>query len=202
MRCLIVSKTEAGREVCVGALAANHSNLRLTEHLESHFLPADTPYEIGQVWDLSFTPKVDLVPPHVEDVIVTSSEFLYNHPGVRGFLLSRVPHWEGSPLSLFEGKIDGPTSNGSLYIQDEIPEQSVGFWKPDRDMTGAYTPGMSAFYYMYEGFRLPYVGVAHPPPNLIPAHTLVRVSLARWFRPRDTNLDFPERCYLQISGSY
>lgn len=202
MRCLIVSKTEVGREVCVGALAANRSNVRLTEHLDSHFLPSDTPYEVGQVWELSLTPRGDIVPPHVEDMLVTSREFSRTVPNLAQSLTEWVTPWRGGVESLFDGKIDGPTVNGSLYIQDDVPEQSVGFWLPDKDILGEYTPGLSRFYYRYEPFRIGYVGVAHPPPERIAAGTLVRVSLARWYKPPESGGDFPERCYLQISGSY
>ena len=202
MRCLIVSKTEAGREVCVGALAADRSNVRLTEDLDSHFLPADTLYEIGQVWELNYSPRNDVIPPHVEDVLVTSGEFSREIPDMAQSLMEWVTPWRGDVTGLFDGKIQGPTTNGSLFIQDNVPNQSVGFWIPDRDLAGSYTPGMTAFYYYYNQTRLPYVGVAHPPPALIDAGTLVRVSLARWYKPRDAAPDFPERCYLQISGSY
>lgn len=47
-------------------------------------------------------------------------------------------------------------------------------------------------------FSIKYVGFAEP-INKIPAGTLVRVSLARWWRPTETS---EERCYLQLSGWY
>ena len=40
------------------------------------------------------------------------------------------------------------------------------------------------------------------PIKVIPAGTLVRVSLARWWRPEDSEPNFEERCYLQLSGWY
>ena len=202
MRCLIVSRTEAGREVCVGALTVEGANVRLTEDIRSHFLPADTPFEIGQVWEISYTPRQDIVPPHIEDVLITAKQFSTTVPNIVQVLNGLAQPWRGSVTSLFDGKIQGPTSSGSLYIQDDVPGQSVGFWITDRDLAGSYTPGMSSFYYTYESFRIPYVGVAHPPPERITSGTLVRVSLARWYKPRDAAADLPERCYLQISGSY
>jgi epoxyqueuosine reductase len=39
-----------------------------------------------------------------------------------------------------------------------------------------------------------------PPPPTIPAGTLVRVSLARWWRPDANDTSFPERCFVQLSG--
>ena len=47
-------------------------------------------------------------------------------------------------------------------------------------------------------YNIPYVGCAEA-IDLIPAGTLVRVSLARWWRPEGMN---EERCYLQLSGWY
>ena len=199
---MIVSKTEAGREVCVGALTVDGTNVRLTEDPGSYFLPADTPFEIGQVWEITYTQRQDIVPPHVEDVLIDSQEFSTTVPNLTHALTRLVRPWQGGVASLFDGKIQGPTTNGSLYIQDNVPNQSVGFWIPDEDLTGSYTPGMSRFYYGYQSFRMPYVGVAHPPPDRIAAGTLIRVSLARWYRPPDASHDFPDRCYLQISGSY
>lgn len=49
--------------------------------------------------------------------------------------------------------------------------------------------------------RIPYVGF-EPAVDLIPKGTLVRVSLARWWRPHDSPPDMEERCYLQLSGWY
>lgn len=205
MRCLIVSKTQARNAVCVGALAADRSNLRLTEQAGFPFLPHDTPYEIGQIWELSYVPCSDLAAPHLEDVLVTSAEFVAS----RSDLAERLPEWaspwRGGVKDLFDGKISGPTTSGSGYIQDDIPRQSVGFWIPDRDLVSEYevSPynGVRRYYYRYAPFRIIYVGVARPPEQ-IQAGALARVSLARWYKPSDAADDFPERCYLQISGVY
>ena len=48
---------------------------------------------------------------------------------------------------------------------------------------------------------LKYVG-EESPIKVIPAGTLVRVSLARWWRPEDSEPNFEKRCYLQLSGWY
>ena len=39
-----------------------------------------------------------------------------------------------------------------------------------------------------------------PKINKIPAGTLIRISLARWWKPDD--VDIEHRCYLQLSGWY
>ncbi len=201
MRCLIVSRTWAGSGVCVGALARDRTNLRLTDQEGYPFLPEDTPYEIGQVWDIEYTPSTDLRLPHVEDVVVTSSEFSYTLSDLSASLASWVPTWRGGIEELFDGKVRGPTSGGSGYIQDDIPAQSVGFWVPDKDLPGNWDPERQRHYYRYEPFRIPHVGVERS-LDVIPEGALVRVSLARWYKPPDADENFPERCYLQISGCY
>lgn len=201
MKCLIVSRTWAGNGVCVGALARNRSNLRLTDQDGYPFLSDSTPYEIGQVWDIEYTPATNLQPPHVEDVVVTSSEFSYTLSDLASSLASWVPAWRGGVRDLFEGKVKGPTARGSGYIQDDIPSQSVGFWIPDKDLVGDWNSEGKRYYFWYEPFRIPHVGVERN-LDVIPEGALVRVSLARWYRPDDADEDFPERCYLQISGCY
>lgn len=138
----------------------------------------------------------------MEDVLVTSGDFLYTRSDLAALLPGLVQIWAGGVNSLFDGKISGPTSSGSGYVQDDLPNQSVGFWMPDCDLQlesedSPYSYGRR-FYYRSEPFRLPYVGVATPAEQ-IPAGTLVRVSLSRWFKPLGASR---ESCYLQISGSY
>ena len=48
-------------------------------------------------------------------------------------------------------------------------------------------------------YHIPYVGV-EPPPEIIPVGSLVRLSLARWWKPEEKEED--KKCYLQLSGWY
>lgn len=196
MRCLIVSKTRVKNRICVGALSSNYSNLRLTVQLDSPFLPLDTPFEIGQVWELSYSALKNVKPPHVEDVLVNKTRFLGTRSDLAEVLPKWVNPWKGHVIKVFDGKTRF-TSSGSRYIQDDIPDRSVGFWIPDRDLIYS----QSERYYRYDRFRLRYVGVAIP-PQTIEAGRLVRVSLARWWKPDDAEDGFPDRCYLQLSGVY
>jgi hypothetical protein len=91
------------------------------------------------------------------------------------------------------------TSNGSGYISKAggLPNRSTGYWVPDKPLT------LEGDRYTYPAFagvrRMSYVGFA-PTIATIPAGTLVRVSLARWWRPQDADDSLEERCYLQLSG--
>ena len=203
MRVLIVAKTHVHGRACVGGLALDDNRgLRLLESNGAH-QPADTAYEVGQIWDLDCRPSPHLTPPHVEDTLVLKGHIVGHVPNMREFLKRRVHPWRGAPNQTFEDLVR-PTYNGHGYVNDimGVPAMSTGFWLPDRPL--AYEVEEGKPYYRYprdKGVRLlPYVGFA-PPIDAIPAGTLVRLSLARWWRP-DNASDVEARCYLQMSGWY
>lgn len=99
---------------------------------------------------------------------------------------------------MFDGTISF-TSNGSGYVSTHaLPRGSTGYWLPDAELV------FESPYYKYRSGwterRFKYVG-ADNPVSIIPVNTLVRMSLARWWRPQDQP-DMEERCYLQLSGWY
>ena len=197
MKVLIVAKTRVGTQVCVGGLDAKDRSVRLLE-ADGTFPPSST-YEIGQVWEVKLIPAPDLKPPHIEDMLVQKRDLVGVEPKLAAHLRGRVKPWAGSVTTLFEGKL-GFTGKMRGYIdENDIPSRSTWFWLPDKALQ-LVRNGNKA-YYRYDGYELSYVGVA-PPIQTIPVKTLVRVSLARWWKPRDAADDFPERCYLQLSGWY
>lgn len=103
MRILIVSKTHMRGMACVGGLTLDGSqNVRL---LQSNTLnqPQNTPYEVGDVWELNFRPRPDIIAPHVEDVLVDSGRKIGIQANMCGYLLSEVQPWQGGPEQLFDG---------------------------------------------------------------------------------------------------
>src|SRR5690606_4859208 len=93
------------------------------------------------------------------------------------------------------------TSNYNGYICQRrgVPAHSTWFWIPDRNLT-LRTDGKHYDY--FDGLLprgLSYVGEPQPLPTLS-AGTLLRVSLARWWKPENAEPAFEERCYLQLSG--
>ena len=112
-----------------------------------------------------------------------------------------APIWRGSPDILFDNCLLW-TDNGSGYVSEEgeIPAHSVGFWIPDRDLSKRiFYERVRYNYPNINGWRsLPYVGFEDS-VETIPAGTLVRVSLARWW---DRNGETEDRCSLQLSGWY
>jgi len=202
MKVLIVSKTHMHHgQCCVGGLTFEGENIRLVME-DGHYPPENTDLTPGLIYNIEFTAKQNTEPPHIEDVIVHSyklSEALEEH--MLDFVEELdVPIWRGGPEELFDGKLQW-TDNGSGYINaEDIPEQSVGFWVPN-------LPLRKSIYYEKVRYRcnvdgtlysLPYIGYDEP-VDVIPAGTLIRVSLARWW---DTNETTELRCSLQLSGWY
>jgi hypothetical protein len=204
MNVLIVAKTHLSEGVCIGALAENGRYLRLMDEKGAH-QPAGCPFEINQVWEITVRKAHTLKPPHVEDVKVLHKEFKRTLKAGRTMYevlkKCRVKIWKGDPQILFDGCLYWTTS-GSGYISRSgiIPLHSVGFWIPDKDLEQYRVPEKIRYRYPCPSglISLPYVGFEYP-AELIPAGTLLRVSLARWW---DKEGEKEERCSLQLSGWY
>lgn len=200
MNVLIVGRTKMGSTTrCIGGISHDGRSVRL---LIGNGGSWDTtaPFQIGQVWDIEYTPIQHFVAPHTEDVLVLNYRLLGAQANLRAYLLTRVHPWRGAINQLFGGAL-GYTSNGNGYVCERlgVPGHSTWFWIPDRDLTLR----VDGKHYDYTAGHLPrglsYVG--EPPPlPILPAGTLVRVSLARWWKPEDADPEFEARCYLQLSG--
>lgn len=198
MKVLIVAKTKLGSSTCVGGLDANDNSVRLLEKDGSY--PAPTVYDVGQIWEISYTSAAHTRPPHSnEDVLVSRRKLHGTQPKLASHLRGRLTPWTGDITSLYEGNL-GFTSKGRGYIEaPNIPSRSTWFWVPDNDLDLVAHDNKP--YYQDGSYEMSYVGVA-PAVSTIPKGTLVRVSLASWWKPKDADPDFPERCYLQLSGWY
>ena len=201
MNVLIVAKTKIGSQVCVGGLAASDRSVRLLE--ANGEFPAPSIYDVGQVWEMQFADALGATPPHMEDICVQKRSFVGNQPGLASYLRSRITPWTGAVTALFEGQLQFTVKLRGYIDGAHIPSRSTWFWLPDKDLQVIYNlmKGQQKPYYSYDGFELSYVGVA-PPLPIIPANTLVRVSLARWWRIDPADPNCTERCFLQLSGWY
>lgn len=203
MRVLIISKTRMGSMACVGGLTIDScQNVRLLQPNKFN-QPADTAYKLGDIWDLNYLPRQDVIHPHIEDVLVYRGKKIGEQLNLREYLLSKMYPWKGGPESLFGGAIRF-TFNGTGYIsrKNDLPTGSVGFWIPFADLQRVYEGNKVRYLYVAVGqpIYISYVG-SEPAIEAIPRGSLLRVSLARWWRPPDApNLE--ERCYLQLSGWY
>lgn len=218
MDVIIVSKTHMYSAACVGGVLANGKFVRILDE-KGYNQPENTDYEIGDVWSIEYIEQEERRPPHVEDILVSNCIFKFKFSTQQRMVEHlieklKIKIWKGAIEKLFDGKLQW-TSGGSGYISEngEIPENSVGFWISDKNLTRRDYNEKIRYSYPFiqdtvdvgglevSGQRqwrnIPFVGFQEP-VNKIPAGTLVRVSLARWWTPGEDE----ERCYLQLSGWY
>jgi hypothetical protein len=200
---VIVARTRMyGGRVCVGALSEAGENLRLMNLTCSSDRDQDSPYKVGEKWEISCEPCGPQKPPHLEDVTVSKATNLGSIGGLAEYILERAKPWNGSIDVLFEGKIQFTRNGGGFISTSEIPGGATGFWIPSGDLHLDHDERNKAGYYLQGDHRhLSYVGVQDT-ISVIKAGKLVRVSLARWWRPENADPDFEERCYAQLSGWY
>ena len=203
MEVLIVAKTHMKNGVCVGGYdITNKRNVRLLgPNAENQ--PFDTDLNVGQVWEIAYSNRETIIPPHIEDVLITSRNYLRNESNMYSFLIKSVPIWRGDPTCIFEGKVDFPRGK-SCFIPNpkNLPSQSVGFWISDDDLFLTIFSDQRHYYYFNEYgdvYTIPFVGF-QPVQRVIKKGSIIRVSLARWWSPPGSNSD--KKCYCQMSGWY
>ena len=205
-RVLIVARTHMKNGACIGGLVlSTNRSVRLLSQDGSN-LQTSTTFNVGEVWELEFNKPDRIESPHIEDVFVTGQRLIGKQSNLREALMQRVRPWRGSPEQLYDGLLVIKCTTGYVCRSNGVPNCSTGYWLPDKQLTLVYRG--DKLYYKYpfgdeadwynEALAIKYVGYADPIPR-IPAHTLVRVSLARWFRPQGVS---ESKCYLQISGWY
>jgi len=158
-------------------------------------------YEVGEVWEVESAPDEHIVPPHVENVIVGCARRLKSSADLQKVILRFMPPATGGPENLFDGRLQASPS-GALYIAGRtgIPSRSTMFWTPDQPLALDYEGKRIRYRYPTGdgGRTVTFVGFQEPVES-IPAGTLLRVSLAHWWRPKEAP-DEELRCYVQLSG--
>lgn len=199
MRITIVARTKMyGGKICIGGISDSGESFRLMNSV-CGYQATTSPFQVGEVWEIGLHKCERLEPPHLEDIAVDDAKRIGATTDLREFLLRRATPWRGGMDKIFDGRIQF-TSSGSGYISHAggLPSASTGFWLPDRDLRFECEP--RPFYAADDDRRhLAYVGTAEPKP-VIPKDSLVRVSLAKWWKPREADAAFELRCYAQLSG--
>ena len=204
MRVLIVAKTRMGKGACIGAITETGESVRLIPFNADPHDGANREYEVGEIWEISAEPETSLIPPHNENIIVHKKSRLHTAKDTKDLVSAielLMPPKIGHPRELYEGLLQN-TESGRLHIakQSGIPPYSTTFWRTDQPLTldtekqklrYRYPTGSGGCTFTFGGFQ--------EPPETIPAGTLLRVSLAHWWRPEDIP-EVEERCYAQISG--
>ena len=201
MRILVVAKTRRGAGACVGGITADGHSVRLIASDAASNERAGLEYEVGDVWEIDSVPDSNIVRPHVENIIVLRARRLRRSQRVAETVRRFMPPLAGGPEELFDG-LTRATSGGGLYIAERtgVPHRSTMFWAPDQALRLDCEGKRLRYRYPTSdgGCTLTFVGFQEPVPE-IPAGTLLRVSLAHWWRPKERPTE-ELRCFVQLSG--
>jgi ATP-dependent DNA helicase RecQ len=202
MKVVIVAKTRKSAGACIGAITFDGQSVRLIAADAERNEQAGKEYEIGEVWEVHGAPATSTVPPHIENWIVQRKTRLPLNVDPTSFINLYMPAKVGDFHRLYEGLLQA-TATGALYITEKsgVPPYSTTFWRPDQPLVIDDGNGKN-IRYRYPtpdgGRTVAFVGFQKP-LEVIPAGTLLRISLAHWWRPAEK----PEqelRCYVQLSG--
>lgn len=207
--------------LCVGAVELNSLQmLRLSpsynpETKQAHYRQPSQ-FALGQVWDITYVPRWNLLPPHMEDVNVLQSHLQGTMTDLGCWVrkhAERIRVHTGGPSDLLDGILKfSPLSHGqyarSAYLSrnaDRYGTQSLCLWIPDQTLIYEKHDrgGMPEHRFSYiathpghSSVRLKYSGIEASPLS-ISANTLLSVSLARWWSPPD-DPERMEQCTLQL----
>lgn len=198
---IIVSKTQMRNGVCVGGIVKRTGELIRIHGERGQNLSFDAPYEIGDVWRMTVETAWNVrQPPHIEDKQTIAYSKLENI-GVSGIISYINNHIglfniaRGHIRNAFDGALNF-IGNKNFINRNQIPTFSTQFWIPDKPLH--YVSSFEKTYYTYDNIRIKFVGYQDP-VSIIPAGSIVRISLANWW---DGDGSGEDRCYLQLSGWY
>jgi ATP-dependent DNA helicase RecQ len=201
MRILIVAKTRRGAGACVGGITEDGHSVRLIACDAASNERAGLEYEVGEVWEIDSAPDPDIVPPHVENIIVRRARRLRRSQKVAETIHRFMPPVGGGAEKLFDG-VTQTTAAGGLYIAERtgLPHRSTMFWAPDQSLRLDCEGKRLRYRYPTSdgGRTLTFVGFQEPLAEIAPG-TLLRVSLAHWWRPKERPAE-ELRCFVQLSG--
>ena len=204
MRVLIVAKTRMGSGACIGAITEKGESVRLVPFNADPHDGANKEYKVGDIWEITGEPEISLIPPHNENFVVHKKSRIRTTKDMKDLVSAielLMPPKVGDPRVLYDGLLK-TTGSGSLYVSagDDVPRYSTTFWRTDQPLTRDTEAKRIRYHYPTEngGCTLTFVGFQEPLAT-IPARTLLRVSLAHRWRPKDQP-NVEERHYAQISG--
>jgi len=199
----------ANNKICIGGIDLDKSiSVRLLDRNGYHEPKEDCPYNLNEIWDVEYIHSPRHLP-HSEDVRVISRTrygVLKDELSILDILEKfNFKVYTGSITKTFEGRLKS-TNSGTLYVSNSenkgIPQNSTCFWICDIEIRRK--DYQDKIRYNYDdgtrqwGYSISYVGLEENPVQIIPKGTLVRLSLAHWWKPQ--NSEDEERCYLQLSG--
>ena len=197
----IVARTRRGRAACIGGITADGRSVRLIAPDAAFNEYHNLDYRVGEVWDIEGEIPDELIPPHVENVIVRRKRRAGRSDALPDLIERHMPPHAGGLDALYDSLAQGQPG-GPLFVAERtgIPVYSTMFWRPDRPLVRDTSGKRIRYRYPTDdgGRTLTFTGYQEP-PEVLPAGALLRVSLAHWWQPEE----HPEaelRCYLQLSG--
>lgn len=73
MEVLIVAKTKWGEYFCIGGIELETNKYIRLMDLKGGYQPLNTPFKVGQVWEIKYTTSPSK-PPHIEDVKILDAK--------------------------------------------------------------------------------------------------------------------------------
>ncbi len=199
-RVVIVGKTRMGGGVCVGGMIEGTGTPLRLFPVGGFCQPPDTPFDVGDVWEMSLHKRPTHEPPHSEDHDEWDALRVGKVADLRSWILSKQQPVKGGPARLFGGRL-GCTSTGKYFLtrNPPVPDWSTTFWEIPFALIH-YKKDNADRYRFDEGvpFDVKYVG-HRPAERRLRNRTLVRVSLARWFTTAEAEAQ-DQKCWLQLSG--
>jgi hypothetical protein len=203
---IIVSKTRIGDGFCIGGIDMDSGeSYRLTHKTRQADSYRSWPaylcvFNIGQVWEGHINPSASHEPPHNEDQIFSEYTLLREASVVDTIRTLSITTYRGHLSKTYEGGlIIGSNGNAYLPAISNLPNYSTCFWIADWSLEKQEHLNNDKIQIRYkydEIYNIKYVGDSLAVDH-IPAGSLLRLSLARKFRPTGSTDD---RYYLQISG--
>ncbi len=187
MKVLIVAKTRRGAGACVGGITEVGKSVRLIAPDALTNERAGLEYEVGEVWEIDSVSDPNIIPPHVENILVLNARRLRRSQKLEETIRRFMPPVSGGPGKLFDG-LTQVTASGALFVAERtgLPKCSTMFWKPDQALQLDCDGKRIRYRYPTAdgGRTLTFVGFQEPLAE-IPAGTLLRVSLAHFWQPHD-----------------
>ena len=200
---LIVARTAMKDKVCVGGYdTTSKANVRLLNaHGRNQSSACD--FQIGDLWDMTYSPRADCEAPHTEDVLVHSAQKKrrFGDQELIDFVARIRSLKQCGVQDLFAHALKFEGTGAAHICREQVPDHSVCFWRTDAELVHTRSYEKDKYHYVHGDINLylTYVGT-DPTIEVLPAGSIARLSLARWWAPSGSAT--PKRCYLQLSGWY
>jgi hypothetical protein len=201
--------------VCVGCVVISDENIGMNLRLltlNGYNQPIDSPFQIGQIYEINYMRKNDTIAPHTEDVFLVDWKYIrdkkHDIKWIDGLLKCNIKINQENLETVFDNKLTSVVN--SLCVDPKnSSDHSVSFWCTDSELT--LSNDGNKVYYLYPRFlsvndinysysiKIPYVGFEEPIER-IPEKSLCRLSLSRPYS--SDKLKYPPKCFLQLSGWY